>query len=88
MVSIGKEKGRAKAIARLLSYMEELGDDAKNHSIYIGHTDADALVEELAAAMKQKFGEDIKYEVVVVNPTAGSHCGPNGIGVCFHAHHR
>ncbi len=88
MVSIGKEKGRSKAIARLLTYMEELGDDIKNHSIYIGHTDADQLVEELSAALKVKFGDDIKYEVVAVNPTAGSHCGPNGIGICFHAVHR
>ena len=88
MVSIGKEKGRAKAIARLLAYMEELGDDVKNHSIYIGHTDAENLVEELAQSLKEKFGDDIKYEVVIVNPTAGSHCGPNGIGLCFHARHR
>jgi fatty acid-binding protein DegV len=25
---------------------------------------------------------------VDVNPTAGSHCGPNGVGVCFHAKNR
>ena len=46
------------------------------------------LVEELAQSLKEKFGDDIKYEVVIVNPTAGSHCGPNGIGLCFHARHR
>lgn len=88
MVSIGKEKGRAKAIARLLAYMDELGDDVKNHPIYIGHTDAEGLVEELAQALKAKLGDDVKYEVVIVNPTAGSHCGPNGIGLCFHSTHR
>ena len=88
MVSIGKEKGRAKAIARLIAYMDELGDDVKNHRIFIGHTDAMALVEELVVALKEKLGDDVQYEIVNVNPTAGSHCGPNAIGLCFHSIHR
>ena len=88
MEAFGKEKGRAKAIARLISIVEELGDDVKNHRIYIGHTDAPALVEEFAGALREKLGDDVKYEVVIVNPTAGSHCGPNGLGICFHAKHR
>ena len=60
----------------------------KNHRILIGHSDAPELVEEFTAALKAKFGDDIQYEVVMVNPTAGSHCGPNGLGICFHAKHR
>ena len=88
MVSVGKEKGRPKAIARLLAYMDELGDDITGHPVYIGHTDAPELVEELATALREKYGDTLNLRVVVVNPTAGSHCGPNGIGVCFHAIHR
>ncbi|MBO7398693.1 MAG: DegV family protein [Clostridia bacterium] len=88
MVSVGKEKGRPKAIARLLAYMDELGDDITGHPVYIGHTDAPELVEELATALREKYGDALNLRVVVVNPTAGSHCGPNGIGVCFHAIHR
>ena len=88
MVSVGKEKGRPKAIARLLAYMDELGDDITGHPVYIGHTDAPELVEELTAALREKYGDALNLRVVVVNPTAGSHCGPNGIGVCFHAIHR
>ena len=88
MEAFGKEKGRAKAIARLISIVEEIGDDVKNHRILIGHSDAPELVEEFTAALKAKFGDDIQYEVVMVNPTAGSHCGPNGLGICFHAKHR
>ena len=45
-------------------------------------------VQELTELLKQKFGEDLPIEYVVVNPTAGSHCGPDTIGVCFHAKHR
>ena len=35
-----------------------------------------------------KFGDDLEIETVVTNPTAGSHCGPNGVGVSFHASRR
>ncbi len=88
MVSIGKEKGRKKAVARLVSYVEELGEDIKSHRIIIGHTDAMQIVEEVKALLIEKFGDDLNIEIVEVNPTAGSHCGPNGVGICFHAVHR
>ena len=88
MVSIGKEKGRAKAIERLLGTMEELGDDIPAHRVLIGHTDCDEIVNELAAEIKKRFGAGIEIEVSVVNPTIGSHCGPNAVGVAFHAKHR
>ncbi len=88
MVSVGKEKGRAKAMDRLVSYVEELGDDIKSHRVIIGHTDAPEIAAEVAELLKKKFGDDLPIEFSVVNPTAGSHCGPNGVGVCFHAIHR
>ena len=88
MVSCGKEKGRVKAMEHLLGRVEELGDNIKDFRFYVGHTDAPELAKELGAALKQRFGEDLDIEYVVTNPTAGSHSGPNGVGVCFHAKHR
>lgn len=88
MVSIGKEKGRNNAMNRLVSYVEELGDDLKGHRFIIGHTDAPELAEQLAVMLREKFGEDLDIEFVVTNPTAGSHCGPNGVGVAFHSKRR
>ena len=88
MVSIGKEKGRNNAMNRLVSYVEELGDDLKGHRFIIGHTDAPELAEQLAVMLREKFGEDLDIEYVVTNPTAGSHCGPNGVGVAFHSKRR
>ncbi len=88
MVSIGKEKGRIKAMERLVSYVEELGDDIKAHRFIVGHTDAPELAEQLALMLKERFGQDLQIEFVVTNPTAGSHCGPNGVGIAFHAKHR
>lgn len=88
MVSVGKEKGRANALARLVKYVEELGDDLENHRIIIGHSDSPELAQKLGYMLYEKFGAGINIEYAVVNPTAGSHCGPDGIGVCFHAKHR
>lgn len=85
MVSIGKEKGRMNAMTRLVDFVEELGDDIKNHHFIIGHTDAPELAEQMASMLREKFGPDLEVEFVVTNPTAGSHCGPNGVGVAFHS---
>ena len=88
MVSIGKETGRAKAIARLVQYVVDLGDDVKGHRVLIGHTDIPEIAAEAERQLKAKFGEDLNVIVHNVNPTIGSHCGPNAIGICFHAIHR
>ncbi len=88
MVSIGKERGRANAMERLLKTVEELGDDIKNHRFIVGHTDAPEIAAELVDMLHARFGDDLAIETVVTNPTAGSHCGPNGVGVSFHAKRR
>lgn len=88
MESIGKEKGRAKAIEKLFAYMDELGDDVANHTIYIGHTDAGDVTDDVAAELKNKYGNGINIVIRPVNPTAGAHCGPDAIGICFHSKSR
>ena len=87
MVSLGTEKGRFKAVTRLVDTVKELGDDIQAHHICVGHSDSLDNAKELGKMLTDAFGPlDIEY--VPVNPTAGSHCGPNGVGVCFHAKHR
>lgn len=87
MVSVGTAKGRNNAMLYLLNKVGELGDDIDSHRICIGHTDAPEIARQLGAMITEKYGhQNIVY--VDVNPTAGSHCGPNGVGVCFHAIHR
>ena len=88
MVSVGKEKGRTKAMERLVALVEELGEDVGAHRIIIGHSDSLDIAEEVGQMLKEKLGKNLTIEYVEVNPTAGSHCGPNGVGVCFHAKHR
>ena len=88
MVSIGTERGRARAINRLLASVDELGDNVKAHRVLIGNTDAPEIVREITARLHEKYGEELQVIRVDVNPTAGSHCGPNGVGICFHSIHR
>ncbi|MBQ4341916.1 MAG: DegV family protein [Clostridia bacterium] len=88
MVSIGKERGRAKAIDRLFAYIDELGDDVKAHRILVAGADADEITSVISARLHEKFGDNARVINVQVNPTAGSHCGPNALGICFHAIHR
>ena len=88
MVSIGKETGRAKAIARLVQYVRDLGDDVKGHRVVIGHSDCPDIAAEAERQLKAIYGDDLRVITTVVNPTIGSHCGPNGLGICFHAIHR
>jgi DegV family protein with EDD domain len=88
MVSCGKEKGRVKAMEHLIGRVAELGDDIKSYRLYVGHTDAPELAKELGQMLQERFGADLAIEYVVCNPTAGSHAGPNGVAVCFHAKHR
>ena len=87
MVSVGKEKGRTKALERLVSYVEELGDNIKDHRVVVASADSKDIANELISMLRERFGE-LRIEYVEVNPTAGSHCGPNTVGVSFYAKHR
>ena len=81
-------RGRKQALQTLLNYVIELQEDIKKYRVTIAHTDALEIAEQFGQMMKEEFGEDLKIEYEVVNPTAGSHCGPNAMGVSFHAKHR
>ena len=83
-----KCRGRKQALQTLLNYVIDLEEDIKKHRVVIAHTDALPIAEEFGNMMKGYFGQDLEIEYEVVNPTAGSHCGPNAMGVTFHAKHR
>ena len=88
MTQKGTCRGRKQTLQKLLDYVIELEDDIKNYRVTIAHTDALEIAEQFGEMMKKQFGDDLKIEYEVVNPTAGSHCGPNAMGVSFHSKHR
>ncbi len=83
MTNIDKVRGKHAAIDKLVDYVKELGRDLKSHRIIVGHTDNIELANLLAERLKIALGNDLNIEFAVVNPTAGSHCGPDGVGVAF-----
>lgn len=82
MTTISKRNGKRNTMKKILDFVEEVGDDFKNHRIVIGHSDCLPLAKELVNMLKERFGNDLEIEYVSVNPTAGSHCGPDCIGIC------
>lgn len=88
LVSIGKEKGRKKALERLITTACELGDEVEKHRIIVTHTDAPEIVEDAIRMLHEHFGENLDIELIDINPTVGCHCGPSTVGICFHAKHR
>lgn len=88
MESIGTAKGRANAIDKLIGYVESHGDDIKKWRFIVGHTDVPELAHQVGDMLQAKYGNDLDIEYVVANPTAGSHCGPNGVGLAFHCKSR
>ena len=87
MVTLTKVKGKKSTLRKILSYVEEKAIDIKNNKVYIAHGDAPEIVEEFVAMLTNQYGE-LDIEVVPVNPTAGAHCGPDVIGVCFKSNGR
>lgn len=88
MKSIDKATGRKKTIGKILEYVHNLQENICDHRVIVGHTDCLELAQQVGEKLKEEYGEKLNIEYVVVNPTAGSHCGPDGVGVCFHAIHR
>ena len=88
MTNIGIERGRIKAMNKLISYFDELAVEPTKHRIVIGHADALDMAKDLGNKLNEKYNNELNIEYVVVNPTAGSHCGPDTIGIAFFAKHK
>ncbi len=83
MVNFGSVRGRRKALQQLVDILEQKGENAEEHRVIIGNTDAPELVAEIKKMITDRFGDRYRIIEAVTNPTAGSHCGPNGVGLCF-----
>ena len=88
LTSISKVKGKNRAYLKLIEYFDLLAIDIYSHKIAIGHTDDLETAHTLGEMLKEKYGNELMIEYVTVNPTAGSHCGPNTVGIAFYAIHK
>ena len=88
MTNIAKSKGRISTLNKILTMVDELQDDIENHTIVIAHSDALDLAKKFEQMIKEKYGNNLNIEFLVVNPTIGAHCGPDCVGIAFHSKSR
>lgn len=88
MESVDKATGRKKAIEKLLSHVEAVGDEVEKYEITVASTGCRELAGIIVDKLKEKYGSDIDVKIIDINPTIGSHCGPDCTGICFHAKER
>lgn len=87
MIAGSKGLGRITTMKKIVNIVKSLEDGIKDHRVIIAHCDNMELATKMAELLQEELGE-LPIEFVPVNPTAGSHCGPDSIGVSFHAKHR
>lgn len=88
MVSIDKGRGKQAALKKIVDYVVKLQDHIEDYPVIIGHTDCMVIAKELEEMLQKQFDNKLKITFVETNPTIGSHCGPDGVGVTFHGIHR
>lgn len=85
MVSLSKARGKKNSVNKIMAYIDEIQDNIQDYDIVIGHTDCQDIADLFIKLLKEKYGENLRIDCHLVNPTAGAHCGPDAIGVTFHA---
>ena len=88
MTNISKAHGKMKTLNKIMEMIDSIQENIKDYPIVIAHSDVEDIALKAGEMLKEKYGNDLQIEYIVVNPTAGSHCGPGGVGVAFHAKHR
>lgn len=88
MESCDKAIGRMAAVNKILAYVDKMQSNIRDYTVVVAHTDAPMLASRLASELHKKYGKELEIVIKVVNPTIGSHCGPNAAGVAFHAKSR
>ncbi len=83
MATLAKARGKKATLNKILQFVEENEQDIASHPVIIGHSDALDTAKLLAQLLQEKYGQlDISY--TAINPTIGSHCGPDCVGVAFY----
>lgn len=88
MVNLAKARGRRNSLNKIIEMVVSIEENIQDYPVIIAHSDCLEIAHELEVMLKERFGQDLKTEYVVVNPTAGAHCGPNCVGVAFHSKQR
>lgn len=82
IVALDKVRGWKKALAKLISVMEERGHNLEEQVIGISHANHIGMANELAELLKEKFGVKELF-ISEIGPVIGAHTGPGTIALFF-----
>lgn len=83
----GKPRGQKKAIAMLLSKMEQGWSPEIGRQVLIGHGDAPEAAEQLRKEITAKFPE-AEIDMTDIGPIIGTHTGPGMLAVIYWGNNR
>lgn len=83
-----KEKGMTKAIARLSSLVEQLGEDYEKYEMFIIGADCDYEMKQLEDKVREITGGKCKINTQHIGPVIVTHCGTGTLGIAFYAKQR
>lgn len=85
MVSLSKSRGRKATLKRIVEMVSNSQESMADYKVLVAHADAIEIANMAVDMLKDRFGDDLDIEIVPVNPTIGGHCGPDAVGISFHA---
>lgn len=80
---IDKVRGHKKAIAKMIDYVEAVGDDFSNQTIGLCHSDDEELLADVKTALQERLAPKDFY-VTKIGAVIGSHVGLGTVGIFFY----
>ncbi len=81
---VERVNGKKKAIAKLIEYIRQTGENVADYPIGVCYSDNHALEVELRDKINEYFGKDIRLFETQITPNNLCICGLGAIGICFH----
>lgn len=85
MVSLSKSRGRKATLKKIVEMVSNSQENMADYKVLVAHADAIEIANMAVDMLKDRFGDDLDIEIIPVNPTIGGHCGPDAVGISFHA---
>lgn len=82
LVAVEKVQGRKKSLRALFEHMEKTVDTSATDTVFIGHCDAKADADYVAALVHEKY-PDMMIHVDDIGTSIGAHSGPGTIALFF-----
>jgi DegV family protein with EDD domain len=82
LTPLTKARGRNKALELMAEQMTEHKANPANQPVFISHSDAPELAEQLKNLIIAKYG-DRQFEINEIGPVVGAHTGPGTIALFF-----